>query len=65
MFGIVILEKVGLRESDFGTYKCVATNAAGRAEATFKLVKGEEQSDLTPRFTSQLKVRTTLTLISN
>ncbi len=56
LFGLVILETTSLRDDDFGTYKCVATNAAGSAEATFNLLKGEERHDMTPRFTSQLKV---------
>ncbi len=56
LFGLVILEKSSLKESEFGNYKCIATNAAGSCQSSFNLIMGEARADLTPRFTSLLKV---------
>jgi titin len=59
MFGLAILEVTGLKESEFGSYTCTATNAVGSATCEFTISKAEDATDADkiPRFTSQLKVR--------
>jgi hypothetical protein len=55
-FGMVLFEIVGLRAADEGRYTCVATNKAGRAEASFSLKLTKDKVKLGPKFTTQLKV---------
>ena len=57
-FGMVLLEIVGVRAADEGTYTCVASNKAGRAESAFKLKFSSGKARMGPKFTTQLKVHT-------
>ena len=57
-FGMVILEIIGIRNSDEGKYTCVATNKAGKAESSFNLSYSSKDDKVSPRFTSQIQVVT-------
>jgi len=56
LFGLAILEIRGIKESEFGSYVCQATNAAGSATSEFTIAKSDDGlSNRVPKFTSQLK----------
>lgn len=54
-FGMVVLEILGTKISDTGTYTCKATNDYGSAEMSVTLECVENITGLKPKFTSQIQ----------
>lgn len=55
-FGMVVLEVLGTKIEDTGTYSCRATNKWGRAEISVTLECVDKSKGQKPQFTSQIKV---------
>lgn len=55
-FGMVVLEILGTKIEDTGTYTCQATNKWGRAEITVQLECVDKSKGQKPQFTTQIKV---------
>lgn len=54
-FGMVVLEVLGTKIEDSGTYTCRATNKWGRAEISVELECVEKSAGQKPRFTTQIQ----------
>lgn len=59
-FGMVVLEILGTKIEDSGTYTCRATNKWGKAEISVELECVEKLKGQKPQFTSHIQVRTWL-----
>lgn len=56
-FGMVVLEILGTKIEDSGTYTCRATNKWGRAEISVELECIDKSKGQKPQFTTQIQVR--------
>lgn len=54
-FGMVVLEILGTKETDSGTYSCRATNRWGQAEISVKLQCIDKSKGQKPRFTTHIQ----------
>lgn len=54
-FGMVVLEVLGTKIEDSGTYTCIATNAWGKAEQSVKLECVDKSKGQPPKFTTHIK----------
>lgn len=55
-FGMVVLEILGTKIEDSGTYTCCATNKWGKAEISVTLECIDKSKGQKPKFTTQIKV---------
>ena len=54
---MVIFEIIGIRQSDEGQYTCIAKNRSGNDKVSFNIGYSEQNSQVSPKFTTQIKVK--------